>query len=200
MDTLRYKMNPNYDYELGMYKIYKKKHAAIVMLGNSITHGVNWNELLGREDIVERGIPADALEGYLARLDYVYELQPKVCFIMGGINDIYNWTPVEQIFKIYIEVIESIRSKGIKVVVQSTLFVAQRYQSSADRNLEVEKLNKKLHDYCKTGGIEFMDLNSKMIKDKYLRDELTHDGLHLNAGGYKIWGQEVEKILKKYVP
>ena len=199
MDSLRYKTNPNYDYEIGLYKIYKKKRANVVMLGNSITHGVNWNELTGREDIVERGIPADVLEGFAARLEYVYELQPKVCFIMGGINDVYNWTPVDQIFKSYVRVIESLRVKNIKIVIQSTLYVAKRYQSSEDRNQQVEKLNRLLSDYAKSNGIEFVDLNAKMTKDKFLKDELTHDGLHLNAGGYKIWGFEVEKIIKKYV-
>ncbi len=198
-DSLRYKSNPNYDYEVNLYKVYKKKSAAVVMLGNSITHGVNWNELTGREDIVERGIPADILDGFFARLQYVIELHPKVCFIMGGINDIYNASPVEDVFKSYIKVVEALRMKDIKVVIQSTLFVAKRYNYSADKNLQVEKLNKMLSEYARNNGIEFVDLNARMSVDKYLKNELTHDGLHLNANGYKIWGQEFEKIIKKYV-
>ena len=197
VDSLRYKQNMNYDYEIALYKTYRKKHADIVMLGNSITHGVNWNELLDRNNIVERGIPADILPGFLARLDYVFELHPKVVCIMGGINDVYNWTPVDEIMKNYGKIIEALRNKGIKVVVQSTLFVAKRYPSSADRNVEVEKLDKLLMAYCKTNLIEYLDLNAKMSKEKALRDELTHDGLHLNASGYKIWGDELDRILKK---
>ena len=198
-DSLRYKSNPNYDYEINLYKIYKKKQVSVVMLGNSITHGVNWNELTGRDDIVERGIPADVLDGYFARLQYVFELHPKVCFIMGGINDIYNATPVEEIFKSYVRVVEAIRMKDIKVVIQSTLYVAKRYNYSADKNPQIEKLNKLLSDYAKNNGIEFVDLNAKMSADKFLKNELTHDGLHLNANGYKIWGQEFDRIIKKYV-
>jgi len=34
------------------------------MLGNSITHGAAWNELLGRSNVVERGISSDVLRGY----------------------------------------------------------------------------------------------------------------------------------------
>jgi lysophospholipase L1-like esterase len=198
-DSLRYKSNPNYDYEVNLYKIYKKKSAAVVMLGNSITHGVNWNELTGRDDIVERGIPADVLDGFFARLQYVFDLHPKVCFIMGGINDIYNASPVEDVFKSYIKVVEALRMKDIKVVIQSTLYVAKRYNYSADKNLQVEKLNKMLSEYAKNNGIEFVDLNAKMSADKFLKNELTHDGLHLNANGYKIWGQEFERVIKKYV-
>jgi lysophospholipase L1-like esterase len=198
-DSTRFRANPNYDYEINLYKIYKKKQAAIVMLGNSITHGINWNELTGRDDIVERGIPADVLDGFYARLQYVFELHPKVCFIMGGINDIYNATPVEEIFKSYVKVVEAIRMKGIKVVIQSTLYVAKRYNYSAEKNPQVEKLNKLLADYAKNNGIEFVDLNAKLSADKFLKNDVTHDGLHLNAAGYKIWGQEFDKIIKKYV-
>jgi lysophospholipase L1-like esterase len=198
-DSLRYKANPNYEYETNLYKIYKKKQAAIVMLGNSITHGANWNELTGRDDIVERGIPSDVLEGFYSRLQNVYDLHPKVCFIMGGINDLYNATPVEDVYKSYVRVIESLRLKGIKVVIQSTLFVAKRFNYSADKNIQVEKLNKLLSDYAKNNGIEFVDLNIKMSTNKFLRDELTYDGLHLNANGYKIWVQEFDRVIKKYV-
>ncbi len=199
IDSSRYKQNPNYDYELALYKIYKKKRADIVMLGNSITHGVNWNELLGRDNIIERGIPADILPGFIARLKFVFDLNPKVVCIMGGINDVYNWTPVEEIFKNYVKIIDSLRNKKIKVIVQSTLFVAKKYQSSADRNSEVDKLDKLLQSYCNTNGIEYIDLNSRMTKEKCLREELTHDGLHLNASGYKIWADELDKVLRKYL-
>lgn len=194
-DSLLYKKNPNYEYEIALYKIYKKKRANIVMLGNSITHGVNWNELTGRDDIVERGIPADILQGFAARLEYVKELRPKICFIMGGINDIYSWIPLEQIFKSYVQIIEDLQKNSIKVVVQSTLFTAQRYPNAADRNIQVGKFNEMLKQYCMNNRIEFLDLNSKLSKNSFLRDENTHDGLHLNANGYKVWGQEVERIL-----
>lgn len=199
-DTVIYRKNPNYDYEIALYKIYKKKRTNIVMLGNSITHGVNWNELIGRDDIVERGIPADILQGFAARINYILDLKPKICFIMGGINDIYSWIPLEQIFKSYVQVIEELQKNNVKVVVQSTLFTAKRYPASAERNLQVEKFNQMLREYCMKNKIEFMDLASKLCKDSFLRDENTHDGLHLNANGYKIWGQEVERTAFRYLP
>jgi lysophospholipase L1-like esterase len=196
-DSNAFKTNPNYIYEMGLYDIYKTKQADIVMLGNSITHGVKWNELLGREKVIERGIPSDNLDGFISRLDYVTRLKPKVCFIMGGINDIYNWTPVERIFQNYVFIVKSLRAKNIKVVIQSTLFVAAMYQSSADRNMQVENLNKMLADYAKKNNIEFIDLNAKLSSNRNLKNEYTRDGLHLNAKGYRIWGREVESVLIK---
>jgi lysophospholipase L1-like esterase len=196
-DTLAYKKNPNYAQEIGLYDIYKTKQADIVMLGNSITHGVKWNELLGRERVIERGIPSDNLDGYINRLSYIYRLKPKVCFIMGGINDIYNWIPIDIIYQNYIRIIKELKAHNIKVVIQSTLYVAQSYTSSADRNIQVEKLNMMLLDYAKKNGIDFIDLNSKLSKNKYLNNDVTIDGLHLAPKGFKIWGREVELLLAK---
>jgi lysophospholipase L1-like esterase len=36
-----------------------------------------------------------------------------------------------------------------------------------------------------------------MSRGNFLRSELTYDGAHLTAAGYKIWGSEVEQVLKK---
>jgi lysophospholipase L1-like esterase len=196
-DTALYKKNPNYELQTELYKIYATKQANIVMLGNSITHGVNWAELLGRTDVVDRGIPSDNTEGYLSRLDNIISLKPKVCFIMGGINDIYNWIPVEDIFKNYVKIISGLRAKKIQVVIQSTLYVASGYTSAANRNAEVEKLNKMLSDYAVKNNIIFIDLNARLSYKNMLMDYLTYDGLHLKAPAYKMWSKEVEKALQK---
>ena len=92
------------------------------MLGNSITHGASWPELLGRSNVVERGIPSDVLRGYWARINDIYKLNPKIVFIMGGLNDIYNWTPVEEIYTVYIRIINDMRARKIIPVIQSTTY------------------------------------------------------------------------------
>ncbi|MCC6549263.1 MAG: GDSL family lipase [Ignavibacteriaceae bacterium] len=197
-DSALYKKNPNYSLESEFYRIYKKKQADVVFLGNSITKGVSWSELLGRENVVGRGIPSDVIEGFLSRLESVINLRPKIVFIMGGINDIYNWVPVDTISAQYIQLVTELREKGIRVVVQSTLYVSPRWPNSADRNREVEKLNSTMQSWCKQNGLEFLDLNPDLSKNKFLRDELTYDGIHLKAEGYRLWGREIEKLLIKY--
>lgn len=196
-DSLRYQYNPNYKLQTDLYDVYLTKQANIVMLGNSITAGVNWAELLGRPDVVCRGIPSDIVEGYLHRMDYILKLHPKVCFIMGGINDIYGWIPVEEVYNNYIKVISELRSKKIEVVIQSTLYVSSIYTSAEDRNAEVEKLNKLLSDYAVKNNLIFIDLNARLAFRRMLINDLTYDGVHLRARAYKMWGKEVEKALKK---
>jgi lysophospholipase L1-like esterase len=54
-----------------------------------------------------------------------------------------------------------------------------------------------LKDYAQKNNIDFIDLNSLMSRGNFLRSEVTYDGAHLTAAGYKIWRREIEKVLKK---
>lgn len=206
-DTLKYRSNPNYELQTKMFSIYKIRQADIVMLGNSLTAGANWGELLGRPNVVGRGIPGDIIQGYNARVNDILKLKPKIVFVLGGLNDIYGWTPVEEIFSDYIKLIEVLKSNGIITVIQSTTYAGRDWgkgwggtpENNAGRNKEVDKLNNLLSDYAKKNNIDYIDLNSKTsTKDRFLRPELTWDGIHFNAEGYRIWAREVERILIKY--
>lgn len=206
-DTLRYRTNPNYQLQNSMYDLYNPHQADIVMFGNSLTHGAAWNELLGRPNVAERGITSDVLYGYEARLVSIYKLNPKIVFIMGGLNDIYNWTPIADIFSIYVRIINALKSKNIIPVIQSTTYASKTYgkeyggtpEGNFGRNREVDKLNKLLSDYAKKNNLDYIDLTSLTAdKDGFLRPELTWDGIHFKADAYRIWAREVEKVLAKY--
>lgn len=203
--------NLNYKLQLELYNIYKTKSADIVMLGNSLVRGVDWNELLGREGVVNRGIPSDILSGYKKRLDYIFKLNPKVVFIIGGVNDIYNWTSVEEIFNTYKEVVAALMARKIKVVLQSVIYAGENwgedwlkvnspdikpYDVNLGRNKEIDKLNTLLKNFALSNKILFLDINSRLKAGNFLKNDYHYDGLHLNAKGYKIWGEEVEKVLK----
>lgn len=196
-DTL-YKQNRNYSIQTELYDVYKTERADVVMFGNSITFGVDWNELMARKTIVNRGIGSDNTYGFLQRMEYIYKLRPKVCCVMGGINDIYQSIPVEHIFENYKKIVEGLRSHHIVPVIQSTLFVSTMWKKYAEKNPQVARLNAMLVEYAERAGIDFVDLNSLMSKDNILMEELTTDGVHLNARGYALWRDALEKIFHKY--
>jgi lysophospholipase L1-like esterase len=206
VDTLRYKKNPLYDRNVELYKIYKPRQVDIVMFGNSLTQGASWNDLLGRNNVAGMGITSDILRGYLNRLNFVIRYRPKIVFVMGGINDIYNWTPVEEIFPLYVKIIEQLKAKNITPVIQSTTYSARNYakdwggtpESNAGRNREVDKLNSLLSDYAKKNNIEYLDIIPLISRGGYLKDEVTWDGVHFNAEAYRIWAREIDKILVKH--
>ena len=198
-DTTYYKGTLDHQLQTALYDIYKTDRAEIVMLGNSITHGVNWNELLGRSDIAERGIPGDGLRDYLGRMEYVYRLKPKLCFIMGGVNDIYTGYPPELIAANYFKVIEALQSHEIVPVIESSLHVSSKYILSDIKNHEISVLNNLLKSYAEKHNIIFIDLNSRMSSEGKLRSELTFDGIHLNAEGYAVWREAIEPVINRYL-
>lgn len=206
-DTLIYKKNPNYDLQIGMFNLYKTKQADIVMLGNSLTAGTNWAELLGRSNVVARAIPGDILQGFIARMDFVYKLKPKIVFIMGGINDIFSWIPVDVVYTNYLRIIAALQSKGITPVIQLTTYATKDYakdwggtpESNYGRNREIDRLNKLLSSYAERNKIDVINLLPLIAKkDGYLNPDLTWDGIHFKPEAYKIWANEVENILRKY--
>lgn len=193
-----YLQNPNYHLRVALFAVYRTPQADIVMLGNSLTEWVDWNELLGRTDIANRGIASDITYGYLQRMEYVLTLSPKICFIEGGINDIYANVPVSVVFEHVVKVVERLRAKNIIPVITSTLYTSPKWHSAVEKNNEVAELNSRLAAYAQKNSIEFINLIPLMTTNDLLRDELTYDGLHLNADGYRIWGNEVEKVLAKH--
>jgi lysophospholipase L1-like esterase len=65
-------------------------------------------------------------------------------------------------------------------------------------NEEIRKLDNLLLDYAHKNTIEYLDINSLVSKNGFLKNKLTYDGLHLNAEGYSFWVPEIEKVLTKY--
>jgi len=152
-DSSLYLQNPNYFIQTELYNVYRMKHAKIVMLGNSITHGANWNELLNRNDVVEMGISGDYTSGYLMRLEYVYKLKPDVCFVMGGINDLYYGKKVNEVFQNIVRITDSLKFHNIKIVLQSALFVKNGSPFLETINERVDSLNIYLKKYASENNI-----------------------------------------------
>ena len=181
-----------------MFAISKTSSADIVFLGNSITYGGNWNELLGRDRVINRGIGGDNTVGMLHRMQYVYQLKPKLCFVMAGINDIYSDAPVETIFHNYAMIIDTLRVHSIIPIIQSTLHVNPKWKRTEEKNPEVAKLNSLLQVYAEKNEIDFIDVNAVLSLNGILRDEYTTDGVHLNASAYERWRELLFPILKKH--
>lgn len=193
-DTYTFDMNPNYRIKKEQFDMMNGQ-SEIVMLGNSITEQINWNELLGRDDIANRGISGDITEGMLLRIDSVLKLRPAFCFFMGGVNDITRRISYEKILSNIEEIINVLSAEGIETVVQSVLYTEDRFYSSAYNNPIISELNRDLKKYCTEKGIIFLDLNAHLSQNGKLRSEYTHDGLHLNAEGYAVWGKVLEDFL-----
>lgn len=190
-----YKTNPNYYATRSLHEVYLTKRAGIVMLGDSITERVNWNELLDRTDIANRGINSDVTEGFLNRLDHVYRLNPKACFIMGGVNDV-SWVRTTDIFENYKKIVQQLKEHDIVPIIQSTLYTTG--PGSALKNKNIAGLNRMLKKFAQEESVEYIDVNRVLSKDGQLANEYTSDGIHLTAKGYQVWAQEISIVMQKY--
>lgn len=168
----------------------------IVMFGNSITFQGKWEEVLGRNDVANRGIPGYTTGQLIWTIKNGMHDHPesKIWFLEGGINDISLGVPVDRIFKNYRITVDSLQRNHIIPVVQSTILKT----GPREDNKKVMKLNKLVKNWCLKNKIEYIDLNAFLARDGVLIQELTTDGCHLQSATYQPWGEAVRKILAKY--
>jgi len=165
------------------------------MFGDSITEDGHWDTLLNRTDVVNSGFSGYTTGQLMAILDsVVIKHQPKICFFMGGINDISMGVPSDHIFENYKEIMARLRSNKIIPVMQSTLNV--RFMD--DLNRRVNSLNEKLRKFAEREQIEYIDLNIYLIENGNLKGEFTSDGVHLTRQAYEPWANQVLNVLSKY--
>ena len=174
----------------------------IVFLGNSITDGAEWYELLGNRRIRNRGISADVTEGILLRLDAITKLKPAKIFIMIGVNDIArNMTTVE-ITANYRTILERIRTESpkTKVYIESVLPVnpaTGMALNHTNKTGQIIELNGKLKELATEFGGTYIDLFSVMADpDNHLPRKYSIDGLHLSYEGYRVWTEAIRPYVR----
>lgn len=167
--------------------------ADVVMLGDSITEGVDWRELFPDVRILNRGVAGDTSEGVLNRLDEVIGRHPKLVFLMIGSNDLQTGVPVSMISANIRSIVGTLEQKQIRIVLQKTLYVTSRYRSQI--NNEVNELNNSLSDLCTAPGVSCLDLNGILGDGGALSPLYSLDGVHLNTAGYLVWKKEVTALL-----
>lgn len=167
--------------------------SSIVMLGNSLTHGCEWHELLGNPNVVNRGINGDIAEGIDLRLDGILRGKPAKIFLLCGVNDVSHDLSADSIATAVEGIVERIKreSPATKVYLQSLLPINNsfgRYKRIFGKEQTIRDINKLLEAYAKKNGITWINLYPSFANaDGNLRAELTNDGLHLLGPGYIIW-------------
>lgn len=188
----------NYGLKVGLFKSFPNSEKDVVFLGNSITAGVDWSELLGLKEARNRGISGDITFGVLERLDEVIEGKPAKVFLLIGINDISRNIPDSLIVDNYRKIVTRIQkgSPKTKIYLQTLMPVNNtftQFKNHYNKDGHIEFVNTSLKQLAKTYKVQLIDLNPQFQdKEGRLIKEFTEDGLHLNAAGYAHWA----KILK----
>lgn len=173
----------------------------IVMLGNSLTHGCEWHELLGMPNVLNRGIIGDVIEGIRLRVDPILNGHPKKIFLLAGVNDVSHNLSADSIANAMGELIDYIRTRSpqTRLYVQSMLPINNsfgRYKNLKDKEQVIRDANVLVAAMAQDKGFTWINLYTA-VADKYgnLRKDLTNDGLHLLAPGYRIWAD----IIRPYI-
>lgn len=184
---------PNgYQFKVEQFRSYNDT-GDIIFLGNSITAGTDWSELLRMNNVRNRGISGDISFGVLERLDEVTSGKPKKVFILIGINDIARDIPDSIILKNYGSIIQKIKrgSTATKIYFHTLLPVNNeftQFKNHYNRDEHILYVNAELKKIATGYGITLIDIYPHFLNaENKLDKKYTVDGLHLNVAGYKLW-------------
>ena len=168
--------------------------ADIVMIGDSITDGAEWNELFPNISILNRAIGGDTTKGVLNRMESIYSTNAKKAFIMIGANDLGSDILIDEVFSNYGKIVTKLKQHGITPYIQSVLFFGDKH---ANNNNNVLKLNLRLKDLSEKENVVFIDLNKVLSENGKLNESFSSkDNVHLNGKGYFVWKNSIEKYIQ----
>ena len=177
-----------------------------VFLGDSITQGFPLSNYFRGKPVLNRGIVADRISepagrGLAGRLkESVFDCHPAIVLLMIGINDLASsGQPPEQLAKACGELIQSIRKGApkVKIVIETCLPVGRKYGRHDSVGPRVVKYNDALRAFATAQKIPLVDVYALYADAQgLLPDDLSPDGLHLNAGAYTKWAEAVKPHLQ----
>lgn len=172
----------------------------ILFLGNSITEGGPWAELLGDPTVVNRGIGGDFSYGILNRLGEVIQRRPSKLFLLIGVNDIGNDIPDAVIADNVKKIVGRLQKETPEttIYIQSILPVNPEYPGFPqhyDKQYHILMTNQLLYKVALETNVIFVNLFPLFLDDRQRLDAtLTGDGLHLNRKGYEIWVKHLREM------
>lgn len=189
----KYNYNEFYYQRASLFELLPVTSNDIVFLGNSLTNGCEWHELLNNPNVKNRGISSDVIQGLTDRIDPVIKGKPKKIFILGGANDISHNLTADSIATAIEKLIVKIKegTPGTKIYLQSVLPINndfQRYKALNGTEQVFIDTNKLLEKVAGKHGVTWVNLYDKFVgEDGKMKREYTNDGLHLLGPGYLVW-------------
>jgi lysophospholipase L1-like esterase len=157
-----------------------------VLLGDS--HAL-WfpAEQLSRDRFwLNQGISGDTTAGVLKRLSMLDRTNPDAIYLMVGINDLRQGVDNQTIVSNLEQIIRRLQDTHpyTRVYIHSVL-------PTRLENIPVERLrqlNDSILALTRQQGAYFVNLQPSFADaNGHLQSQLTTDGLHLNANGYRLW-------------
>lgn len=193
-------LNSHYTQRLDFFRKMPNRKGEIAFVGNSLTEGGKWQELIRKKNIINRGISGDVTYGILARLDEVLASKPKKIFLLSGVNDMKRGTPNDVILANFKRMIVMVKTQSpkTKLYMQSLLPVNEAMLPATYaqvKNSKINDLNQKLEALCAVMGVFYINLHPAFADEKgNMKKELSLDGLHLRHASYVYWTEELKRL------
>jgi lysophospholipase L1-like esterase len=187
------------------YPLLKPGEKRVVFMGDSITDA--WGRPIGEffpgKGYINRGISGQTTPQMLVRFRAdVIALKPTVVVILAGTNDIAGNTgpsSLQMIEDNLMSMAELARAHGIRVVIASLLPISNYNDPTSSHRrppADILQLNAWIRDYTKREHLGFVDyFDATVDKSGQLRADLSDDGLHPNAAGYKLMAPLAQKAI-----
>jgi lysophospholipase L1-like esterase len=176
----------------------------IIFFGDSIT------ELWGadspgffKNDIINRGISGQTTQQMLGRFRAdVIDLNPKAVHIIAGTNDIAGNTGPTSLARIEANIetmVELAQAHGIEVILGATPPAARfAWRPDIAPAYAITAYNVWLKDFARKKGAQFVDYHAALDDGQGgFRADLSGDGIHPNAAGYKIMAPLAQGAIAK---
>lgn len=182
----------------------------VVFLGGSITELWRLNEYFPDRDFINRGISGQIAAQMLGRMKQdVIDLRPAAVVILAGADDLGREIPLTSIEDDYLMLADLAAVSRIKVIFESVLPVNDAHKN-VDPSFErtpshpaefIRALNDWLKAFCTQRGYTFVDYFNAMIDNNtgQLGADLSDDGLHPNAKGYRVMAPLLLEAVNKAV-
>ncbi|MCC7175996.1 MAG: hypothetical protein IT159_12435 [Bryobacterales bacterium] len=182
----------------------------VVFLGDSITDFWRLNEYFPPErDFVNRGISGQITGQMLGRMMAdVIALQPSAVVVLAGTNDIARGIATKTIENNLSMIAQLAEANKIRPVFASLLPVGDyhkgenpSYEQSLRRPPQtIRAINDWLQKFCRDRKYTYVDYFSRLADGSgMLPADLSDDGLHPNAKGYRLMAPAVLEALDKLI-
>ena len=151
------------------------------MVGDSLVQYVEWHELLGRGDVLNRGIGGETTADLLDRIGEINSLKPRQIFLLIGTNDVdMQGVTADGVIARYRQIVEGLSRAGAKVVCLSIPMMRYR-----EKNSLISEINQRIKLLEREGSVTYIELNERLAVNGFLSGEYTYDGVHLTGRGYR---------------
>lgn len=196
LDTIPYIME-HHNNRLTQFAAEPMKKGGFIFMGNSITEGGPWQELIGNHAI-NRGIGGDISYGILKRLGEIIEREPEKLFLMIGTNDMSKDIPerlvAANVKKAIIRVQKE--SPNTEIYLQSILPLnpgIDGFLQGFGKQNNVLLCNQLYSKVAEETGITFINLFPYFLNEELLlKESYTTDGVHLTREAYEFWAAHLK--------